>query len=50
MKKKYVSPELEIIVIEQIDIITTSPVANGVGGVGNQGHFGDRDSFGSEWT
>lgn len=50
MKKEYVSPELEVVVIEQADIITTSPNGVGVGGVGNQGYFGDRDSFGdSDW-
>lgn len=45
MKKKYVSPELEILLLEQSDIITNSPI----GGVGG-GDTGPDDEFGDDWT
>ncbi|MBQ8324522.1 MAG: hypothetical protein IJX82_05190 [Clostridia bacterium] len=44
MKKKYVSPELEILLLELTDIITTSPV-----GGDNSGDLGPGDNFEDEW-
>lgn len=44
MKKKYVSPELEVLLLEQSDIITRSPI----GGDGS-GDLGPGDDFGDEW-
>jgi len=49
MKKEYVAPDMELLLLEQEDIITASPIGLGTGGVGNQQHVGDRDHFG-DWT
>ena len=45
MKKKYVSPELEILLLEQSDIITSSRI----GGTGT-GDTGPDDDFVDDWT
>lgn len=49
MKKEYVAPDMELLVLEQDDVITSSPIGIGTGGVGNQQNVGNRDVFG-DWT
>ena len=55
MKKKYVSPELEVLILEQTDIITSSPTTSGgTGGStgttpGFEDDLGDLSNGGFGW-
>lgn len=44
MKKQYISPELDILLLESADVITASPVDGGGAGGGNLG--GEFDDWG----
>ena len=51
MKKKYVSPELELLILEQTDIITSSPVGSDTNKPGSEigPGTGKEDVWGDDW-